>query len=160
MNINKVYFFFSCNLSKGQIKPKSRSVSRRFSQRNERTNLICLPCRVKKQTKQIVPFVFWEKLADHKLLSRLADLYHSDNYVSCVLDYYRTRVTINNISVILVRRYEVIYFIVFQISSSNLILVETVGSSLLRPVFKFLIRDHPYNTSAKFWTFSDPPTHF
>ena len=28
----------------------------------------------KKQTKQIRPFVFWEKLADHKLLSRLTDL--------------------------------------------------------------------------------------
>ena len=28
----------------------------------------------KKQTKQICPFNFWEKLADHKLLSRLTDL--------------------------------------------------------------------------------------
>ena len=29
---------------------------------------------VKNQTKQICPFVFWEKLADHKLLLRLTDL--------------------------------------------------------------------------------------
>ena len=40
--------------SKGQKKIKSR--------------------RVKKQTKQIRPFVFWEKLADHKLFSKLTDL--------------------------------------------------------------------------------------
>ena len=32
------------------------------SQKNERTNLICLPWRVKKQTKQSRPFVFWENL--------------------------------------------------------------------------------------------------
>ena len=29
----------------------------------------------KKKTNQIRPFVFWKKLADHKLLSRLSDLY-------------------------------------------------------------------------------------
>ena len=38
-------------------------------------DLICLPWRVKKQTNQIRPFVFWKKLADHKLLLRLSDLY-------------------------------------------------------------------------------------
>ena len=48
--------------TKGKIKPKSRLASRRFSQ------------KMNKQTKQIRPFVFWEKLADHKLLSRLTDL--------------------------------------------------------------------------------------
>ena len=50
-------------ISKGQIKPKSRLGPRRFYQKNKRTNLICLPWRVKKQTKQIRPFVFWENLA-------------------------------------------------------------------------------------------------
>ena len=37
--------------------------------------MICLPKRVKKQTKRIRPFVFWEKLADNILLSRLTDLW-------------------------------------------------------------------------------------
>ena len=43
--------------------------------------MICSPWRVKKQTNQIRPFVFLEKLADHKLLSRLTDLYESMNFV-------------------------------------------------------------------------------
>ena len=35
--------------------------------------MICLALRVKKPTKKIRPFVFWEKLADHSLLLRLTD---------------------------------------------------------------------------------------
>ena len=54
--------------SKGQIKPKSRLA------KNEHKNLICLLWRVKKETKQIRPFVFWKKLAGQKLLSKLTDL--------------------------------------------------------------------------------------
>ena len=53
-----------CLVSKSQLISKTdwRAID---SPKNERTNLICLPWRVKKQTNQIRPFVFLEKLADH-----------------------------------------------------------------------------------------------
>ena len=35
----------------------------------------------KKQTKQIRPFVSWEKLADHKLLSKLTNVYEENYFV-------------------------------------------------------------------------------
>ena len=41
--------------------------------KNEGTNLFCLLFYSSRQTNQIGPFIFWEKLADHKLLSRLTD---------------------------------------------------------------------------------------
>ena len=50
------------------VKSKGRLASHRFSQKTNENE------RVKKQTKHISPFVFREKLADHKLLSKLTDL--------------------------------------------------------------------------------------
>jgi hypothetical protein len=49
---------------------------------------------VKKQTKQICPFVFWEKLADNKLLSRLTYLYNVKNFRK---NRYHNRAIIRNI---------------------------------------------------------------
>ena len=37
-------------------------------------DLFAMKSKKANKTKQIHPFVFWEKLADHKLLSRLTDL--------------------------------------------------------------------------------------
>ena len=51
---------------------------RRLPPKNERTNLICLPWRVKQQTKQICLFVFRENLWRANLLSKLTDLYSVD----------------------------------------------------------------------------------
>ena len=72
-------------MGKGQIKSKSRLASLRFS-----LDLISFPWRAKKQTKQIGPFVFWEKLAEHKLLSRLTDLnnYYKEFLCNNIIDYF------------------------------------------------------------------------
>ena len=61
-----------CRLAKGHL--ISKAIYGLPTSSKKRTDLICLPWRVKKQTNQIRPFVFWEKLADHKLVSRLTDL--------------------------------------------------------------------------------------
>ena len=45
-----------------------------FFQKNEQIWFDLFSWRVKKQTNQIRPFVFWKKLGDHKLLLRLSDL--------------------------------------------------------------------------------------
>ena len=58
------------SLTKGQMKSKSRLAHRRFLLKKEWTNLIFLPSRVKKQIKQIHPFIFWENLWRTNLLSK------------------------------------------------------------------------------------------
>ena len=37
---------------------------------------------------------------------------------------------------------------------------ELLSDYFIEIQFRHLIRDHPYITSAYFWTFSDPPTHY
>ena len=58
-----------------QINPKSRLGSHRFSQkRTDEFDLFTVKCKKANKTNSSV--LFWgEKLADHKLLSRLTDLY-------------------------------------------------------------------------------------
>ena len=58
---------------KGQIKPKAVWARRRFTQKPIKF-FFCLPWQAKKQTKQIRLFIFWEKLADNKLLLKLTEL--------------------------------------------------------------------------------------
>ena len=55
---------------KGQIKSKQAIDSTK--KRTDEFDLFAM--KSKKQTKQIRPFVFWEKLANHKLLLRLTDV--------------------------------------------------------------------------------------
>ena len=79
--------------TKGQIKPKSRLERRRFSQKtHKQTNLICLPLGVRKQTKQIRLFVFWEKLCHSNLLSKLIDLYKWVFLLHLLLSKYDTNI--------------------------------------------------------------------
>ena len=60
--------------TKGQIKPKAGLARRRFSQKtNEEFDLFDVKS-MKKQTKHICSFVFWENLQRANLLSVLSDL--------------------------------------------------------------------------------------
>ena len=61
------------NITIGQTKLKAdwRAVDSHIKRTDE---FILFAYYSSQQTKQISPFIFWEKLADHKLLSRLTDL--------------------------------------------------------------------------------------
>ena len=56
-----IALFIVLNEATGQIKPKSRLAGCRFSQ-NKNGRIYLFATKVKKQTKQIRWFVFWENL--------------------------------------------------------------------------------------------------
>ena len=72
MKITFLYCEDHC-LAKGLIKLKAdwRAID---SPKKRTDEFVLFAVKSKKQRKQIHPFVFWEKLADHRLLSRLTHL--------------------------------------------------------------------------------------